>query len=210
MTVRVNLLPATARARERQERQRWLLAGGGLGLLAVLAGVQVWAMSQVEAAEVQLSAAQTKTITLQGEVGELAEYQELAKRQLEANTLIQQLLGSEYSLAGVLQDVAGAMPSDTQLDTLSVTTTAASEETGSVDVAAATFSATGRTLESHAPGVERLLIGMEKYSTFRHLYMTSSTLDEPGEEHATYTLEGDVAPLARTGRYEAGLPETLR
>jgi Tfp pilus assembly protein PilN len=210
MSVRVNLLPAESRQRARVARQRGYLIGASLGVLAVLAAVQVGAMNNVRAAETALAAEQTRTASLQSDVGDLHEFQELQHRQEEADVVIQTLLGDEYTLAGVLQDVAAAMPEDTQLDTLSVTTVAPAPGAEDADTAAATFSATGRTLASHAPGVERFLIGMEQYATFRHLYMTSSTSNGAEDEHATYTLEGDVSPMARTSRYEAGLPEALR
>jgi hypothetical protein len=125
-------------------------------------------------------------------------------------------LADEVSMAGLLQDVASVIPSDTQLDGMEVSLgapTAAPEVEGQVGVqpgAIGTLNLTGKTLEAHAPGVERFLLELEKVAGFRDLYVNSSALDDPDERVATYSIDAAVGPEALTGRYWTGLPEELR
>jgi hypothetical protein len=58
--------------------------------------------------------------------------------------------------------------------------------------------------------VERLVLGLERVATFRGMYITSATATTPDERYAQFTLEGEIGPIARTGRYADGLPEALR
>lgn len=218
MSVRVNLLPEATRQRDRAARQRLLaLAAGGL-LLAGLGGTYAWASGQVTAAEDLLAAEQQTTATLRGEVVALGEFDDLASRRDEARQLLVEAMGTEVSLAGVLQDVAAVMPTDTQLETLTVDVTAADTPP---DVAAeaavdgappgvGSYNATGKTLTSHAPGVERVLHQLEKVVGFRDLYLNSSTLEEVDERIAAFSLDGRIGSEARTERYADGLPEELR
>jgi Tfp pilus assembly protein PilN len=208
MSVRVNLLPEATKARGRAQKQRTVVAAGFLVLLAGLGGTYVWASGQVKAAEQELAVEQARTTQLRGEQAELIAFSELADRRDASDALLTTALADEVSMAGVLQDVAATMPGDTQVETLTVTLQTPEEPTPSSPVAS--FNMTGKTLTAHAPGVERVMISLDKVVSFRDLYLNSSALDELEDRIAAFSLDGQIGPEALTGRYVEGLPEELR
>ena len=214
MSVRVNLLPEATKAKGRASQQRNAVFVAALVLLAGLGGIYWWALSEVDEAEAELLAAQGFTAELQSEEVELVGFRELADRRDGALGALEATLVPEVSMAGVLQDVASVVPIDTQLETLVVDFAPAAAE-AEADPAAppatvGTFSISGKTLTSHAPGVERVMIELDRMASFRDVYLNSSTLDELDEEVATFTVDGRIGPEATTGRYDDGLPEELR
>jgi hypothetical protein len=116
-------------------------------------------------------------------------------------------MADEVSVAALLQDVAAVMPTDTQLEGLNVTLDQRPEDPAR---AVGVTRLSGRTLTSHAPGVERVLIQLDKIVTFEDLYLNSSVLDDQEERIASFSLDGSVRREARTERYADGLPESLR
>ncbi len=208
MSVRVNLLPEATKARGRENQQR-LIAGGAVALvLLALGGAWFWASSQVSQAEDRLAAEQAVTAGLRGEQAELVAFQELAARRDQVDAVLTDSLGNEVSVAGILQDLAAVMPDDAQFDTLTINvqpeSDAASAAIGSVTI-------TGQSLTSHAPGVEGILLSLEKLATFGDLFLNSSTLDPEAQDPiVTFSVDGAVRVEARTDRYRDGLPEELR
>lgn len=207
MSVRVNLLPEATRARSRATRQRNLAAVAGLALLLALGGTYYRVTTQVGAAEELLAAERLRTAELQGEVAELASFRELSDRAEQTEAALVAALGDEISAAGVLQDLAVVMPGDAQLETLSIQLSGP-DELDPLTVGG--LNLTGKTLTSHAPGVERVLLQLDKVVTFADAYLSSSTLDDPEERIATFSLDGRIGTDALTGRYREGLPEELR
>jgi Tfp pilus assembly protein PilN len=207
MSVRVNLLPEATKQRDRAAHQRSLAALVGVVFLAGLGGVYLWQSSQVSQAEDQLAAEQTRTSELRGDQAELIAFQELADRRDRSDDILMTALSDEVSLAGVLQDIAAVMPTDTQLETVafSIATVDDPAVTG-----VGTLSLTGKTLTAHAPGVERVLLSLDKIVSFREAYLNSSTLDEDDGRIATFSLDGQIGVEAETGRYAHGIPEALR
>lgn len=210
MSVRVNLLPEAAKVKARAGRQKTGLTIVGLLLVAALGAAYWWAAGQVTKAEAELAAEETRTGELRAEVNALGDIQELQLRQQEAETLLVEALASEVSFADVLQDVASVIPSDTQLESLAVTLGESEPSDPSEGRTIGTFNATGKTLTAHAPGVERFLLELGKVVSFKDLYLNSSTLDDPEERVATFSVDGQLGPESLTTRYLTGLPEELR
>ena len=73
-----------------------------------------------------------------------------------------------------------------------------------------TLVAVGRSLNDHAPGLERLLLEFDKVAAFHDLFFTSSVLEEPETPYPTFTVEAQLGPEVLTGRYLDGVPEDLR
>jgi Tfp pilus assembly protein PilN len=212
MSVRVNLLPQEQTARQAAARQRNGVIVGAAALVLALGGAYWWASAEVTEAETRLAAAQDVSSGLRLEVEQLAEIRELDERRTAAVELLSTTLADEVSMAGLLQDVASVIPSDTQLDALNVDLAVAAPEgeIGNQPGAIGSVNLTGKTLEAHAPGVERFLLELDKVASFRDLYVNSSALDDPDERVATYSIDAAVGPEALTGRYWTGLPEELR
>ena len=209
MSVRVNLLPQATREQVRSARRRTGIMVAGLVLLAALGAFHLWGERQLGAERAQLAAQEQATTALRGEVAELAEYQGLEQQRDQSVLWLQSVFASEYSMADVLQDVATVVPDDTQIDNLTITTLQSDGTVPSVTTSLAEFNATGQTVASHAPGVERLLLEFGRVAAFRDLAFSSASANEDGDA-TTYTVAGRIGPIARTGRYDTGLPEALR
>ena len=209
MSVRVNLLPQSTREQVRSARRRTGILLGGLVLLAALGTFHLLGERQVAAERVELATQEQTTALLRGEVGELAEYQALEQQRDQSVLWLQSVFAGEYSMADVLQDVATVVPDDTQIDNLTITTLQSDGTVLSDTTSVAEFNATGQTVASHAPGVERLLLEFGRVAAFRDLALSSASA-EAESDATTYTVAGRIGAIARTGRYDAGLPEALR
>ncbi len=216
MSVRVNLLPPEQARREAAARQRGFLLLSGLLLLVLLGAGWWWAASQVSDAEDRLEAARAETQAIQLQVDALADIRDLANRRDQALDRLTLTLANEASLAGLLQDVALVVPSDSQLESMDLTVAPGGAE-GEVPIGTqpgsiGTLSLTAKTLSAHAPGVERFLLELDKVIAFRDLFVNSSALDDPSGDGdvATFSIDASIGPEAYTGRYYGGLPEELR
>lgn len=210
MSVRVNLLPGDVAERNRAARQRAGVAAGAVGLIGVLGLVYLVKVNEVSNAQEQLEAEQARVQELQGEVTELQEFQELQSRRDAADNLLATAFDREVSFAGVLQDIAAVYPTDAQLESLTIALTAGEGEAalGATAVPIGRITATGATLQGHAPGLERLLLELDKVAAFSNVFFTNSTQNEEGI--AAFSLDVDLGDEARTRRYLDGLPEDLR
>jgi Tfp pilus assembly protein PilN len=216
--VRVNLLPETTRQRDRAARQRALAIAFFLGLLLVL-GLLYWSqLSRVNDRQAQLAAEQNVVNELQTELAQLSEFEQLQARLERADAIVTAALSDEVSFAGALQDMAAVTPSSTWLESLSITIQ--DEVTVPLGAEGATIgrlTATGVEANSHAPGLERLLLELDKVASFGNVFFSDSTIvgddrefvDGDGDE-TTFSLEMDLGLQARTGRYDDGVPEVLR
>jgi Tfp pilus assembly protein PilN len=211
MSPRVNLLPGEVEARNRASRQRVGLGIGAVLLIAVLVVAYLFQAGRVNDVEEQLAAEQQELAALEADLATLREFDELERRTTEAQSLLTAALGLEASLAGVLQDLAAVMPTDADLLTLTLSVAAPGEvpPLGADRVGYGTLAASGRTTRGHAPGLERLLLDLEKPAAFGDVYFGSSVLDEE-QGFATFTVEVALGREILTGRYATGLPEELR
>jgi hypothetical protein len=211
MSVRVNLLPEATKERSRMARQRAGVLAACLTLVAALGGVYLWQDGRVSGAQAELASEQARLVALQDDLAQLHEFSELEARREAVDTRIISALGEESSVAGILQDIAAVMPADAQLDQLTVALgQAAPSADGSTGRSVGTFTAVGRTLSNHAPGVERFLIELDKVIAFEDLFVSDSRLENLDEPYATFTLESHLGPEVQTGRYRDGVPEELR
>jgi Tfp pilus assembly protein PilN len=208
VSVRVNLLPGEVAERNRAARQRAGLVAAGVALLVLLALLYLYQVNRVSSARDDLATEQARVTALEAEIAELQEFQELAARKDAADALLRQAFGGEVTMAGILQDLAAVYPSDAQLETLTVALTEPSADLGATRLAIGRMTATGATLQGHAPGLERLLLELEKVAGFSNIFFSSSTQDEDGI--AAFTVDVDLGDEVRTRRYVDGLPEELR
>lgn len=210
-TVRVNLLPEATKAKGAADRQKAVVGVCAVALLGAMAGTWFWMDGRVQDAQAELATEQARTGELSTEVNALSDFSSLQARQQQSQQLLAETLIGEVSYAGFLQDVASVVPSDSQVEQLTINldpeATTSDPREGQV---VGTFSITGKTLTSHAPGVERFLLEFGKVASFRDLYLNTSQLEEPDLPYATFSLDGRVGLEALTGRYILGIPEELR
>lgn len=208
---RVNLLPREAEEREAGRRAMAGLLIVGLIFVAILVGLFFFQNSRVNDANNRLAEAEAERDRLQAEQRELDRYADLEQRRQASVETLQLAMGTEASIAGIMQDVAAVMPNDSALTTLSVTLAAGAQAPENFDFGGPSFgqvTGAGETLRGHAPGVERFVIEFDKVAAFFNVFVSSSNLDEDGI--ATFSFQSDLGPEVFTARYLDGLPEGLR
>lgn len=200
MSVRVNLLPSEVGERNAARRLQLAAAGAGAAVLVGLAGLYLWQVGQVNEANELLATEQAEVQRLQAEVNDLSEFQRLADQGVVLDQIIVALLGGEASLAGVLQDLAAVMPSDTSINALGISVSP--DGTGTVTTSAV-------SLLGYTPGLERVLIALEKVASFENVFFGGSAI-APDSGVASFSLTFDLTQLILTNRYTDGFPEVLR
>lgn len=212
--VRVNLLPQESRDRERASRARAIAAGGFGVLLLAIGGAWYYTGTQVDDANAELAAEQETLNVLRADLAELSEFAELNSRAEAAEEGLAVVLGNEVSLAGLMQDLAAVMPTDTELQAMNTTIdTNRAPTLGDVRPSVGVVAMQGRTIRGHAPGVERLLLELDKLAVLDDIFVSNSTLEENElvtTDVASFSLEADLGREALTGRYLNGLPEEMQ
>ena len=199
MSASIDLLPPEVLQR-RVDARNLQAAGGVLGIL-LLALLLLWAgqARRLTAAEEARDGAQAQLQALRAEETALGEFGDLDRQLQAAELQLAGAMGSEVGFAGLLQDFAAVLPTDASIQNLTLDTFG-SDGVGSVLLA-------GETRRGIAPGLERLLISLDKVSSLSDPQLTSTSVDG---EYTAFTLQLQVGPDARTERYAAGLPEGLR
>lgn len=210
MSVRVNLLPRETFARQQARRQQALTGLAGLLLLVILGGVYWFQASRVSDARDELAAEEEVVSELEAEVAALEEFDDLRDRREETEEAIRATLAGEVTFAGILQDLAAVMPSDAQIDTMAISLSDVGTDETTGETTIGSMNLTGKTLTSHAPGVERFLLSLNKVVSFVDLHVNSSSLDDADDSIASFSVEGQIGPEVLTGRYADGLPEDVR
>lgn len=201
MSVRVNLLPETERQRGEANRMRIVAGLLGLLLIAGLAVLTFLQRSDISDAEDRLAGVEQENQMLQADIAALQPFADLEARAQQSVDLIGVALGDEASLATVLQDLSAVLPPNAQLDTVALTfgQEAEAPAPGGGRLVYGQLAATGQVLDGVAPGVERLIIDLDRVAAFDNAYVTTSTVDEDGI--ATFTLEVQLGPEVLTERY---------
>ena len=202
MTARVNLLPGTVRESDAAARQRSYAGVIVLVVVAGLVGAYFWQQAVLQDAEDELAEAQAELAAAQAEVAELAIYEDLEERLAATDDLLTSVLATDTTLAGILQDIALVTPTEGAFTSIQV-----SFEHDNPN-AVGTFSGSAEVLSSHAPGVERFLLHLERPAGFRNPYPGGSSIDE--DDIATFPVTVQLGREYRTERYTDGLPEVLR
>lgn len=202
MTARVNLLPGSVRERDAAGRQRIF---AGVIVLIVILGLGVATFLQrgiLNDAEEELADAEAELVAATAEVNELAMYIDLEERLARTDSLLSSVMADEATLAGILQDVALVTPTSGAFTSMQITFDHEDP------MLVGTFAGTAEVLSSHAPGVERFLLQLERAAGFRNVYPGGSTIDE--NDIAEFPVTISLGPEYRTERYQDGLPEELR
>ena len=217
MSVRVNLLPEKTRQREQAGRSTVVIVLFFVLLLGALGGLYWFQTERIAEREVELASERDRLAQLDAELAELAEYEQLEARAQRVDGLIVSSLGNEASLAGVLQDLSAVLPQSAWVESFGITVQdEPSFVLGAERSAVGRLTATVVDLRSHSPGLEQLLLDLERMATFSNAFFTNATLlEEEALDGATgdevrFNLEMDLGAEARTERYRDGLPEELR
>lgn len=202
MSVRVNLLPGEVQQRSEATRSRVLAALAGLVVIVVLAGLTLLQRGEIAEAQDQLAVVQATNQQLQADIAALQPFADLEARAQSSVETVELALGDEGSLATVLQDLSAVLPPNAQIDTLAIALSgdAQAPSPGGDRLIVGRIQASGKVLEGVAPGVERLVIDLDRVAAFDNAYVTTSVIDDEGV--ATFTLEIELGPEVLTGRYD--------
>lgn len=219
MSVRVNLLPEVTRKRARAGRQVVGFVLAGLVLLGALGGLYWLQTQRISEREEELARERDRLAELDADVAALGEFADLETRAFVVDQVIVAGLGDEVTLAGALQDLVAILPPTAWLENFAVTI---EDEPlfalGAERSAVGRLSMTGIDLDSHAPGLEQVLLDLERMAGFSNPIVVSAALlgDEAEDfvgatgDEVRFSLEVDLGPELRTERYTDGLPEELR
>ena len=203
MSVRVNLLPDDLQRKERANQRNLWIVGGFALLFVLLAFGSVWQLGRVGDARAVLDEEEEVAQQLQGEIAELDEYAAIQAAMADADSTVSLVFAGEIGVAGILQDLATVMPEGTELSELDFAATPDAElaTPGELTI-------TGRTIDRHAPGLERLLLELDKVAAFRSPYFGSAAVDN--DEAVAFDVTVQLGPEVLTHRYDGGIPEVLR
>ena len=213
--VRVNLLPREVSQKAAAGRARALVALVLVGLLGVVGAAWFWFGQQLDDKRTELASEEEVLAALRADLADLDEYAALRAEVDASGDILRVALGNDASLAGVLQDFAAILPSDVEITSFNVTLDPDGTvlSIGDERPAYGTISISGMSLNGHAPGLERLLIELDKVAAFSDVHFSNSTrTDQEGiaAEVIDFSVEIDLGPETYTGRYDDGVPEGLR
>jgi Tfp pilus assembly protein PilN len=218
VSVKVNLLPREL-AEDRAARRVTAMTGAAvLAFVVVLGLVYLLQTNELRRAEEERDATQAEVARLRAELAGLEQFRQLADELEARNALLASAMADEVSFARLLNDLSLAFPTSASLRGLSVSVTPSTAVgleptlTQGATVPVATLTYDGYSVERYAPGVETVVIEFDKVRGFYSTFIGTASVEEIGTTEVT-TFQGTVQvdDLARTGRYEAGLPgEQLR
>jgi Tfp pilus assembly protein PilN len=134
---RVNLMPEVIAAEARVRRARTVMVGAGVAAVAVVGGLYVLAMNDVNAAQERVDTATAQSIVLKNE---LAKYSDVPKVQAEvalAEGQLFQAMGGEVRWSFLLNDLSLKMPAGTSLTNFAGTINGVAPDPAAASAAAA-------------------------------------------------------------------------
>jgi hypothetical protein len=201
MSVQVNLLPHAITKQARAVRRRNASIAAAAALVGVMGALTVVQGAAVTTSEQNLAAGQDANRVLQARVGELAPFADLEKRRVDAAAEVSAAMGPEASVAGILQDLAAVLPPTAELQTLSLTISPEPTlpQAGGTRLSHGRLILAGRVLVGLAPGLERLMLDVERAAAFDNVFGGGASVDE--FDVTTFSLDMDLGPEVRTKRY---------
>lgn len=207
MSARVNLLPEETRRKGRASRSQGLLVFLGFVLIGVLVTASVLQRGTLAEAEAELAEAEAEQSEVRADVAALEQFADLTDRLSDTRTVVSELLGPQVTIAGVLQDLAMVIPADADVAGLDVNLAEPSTEDDSGQVVG-TMRLSGESVGRIAPGIERLLLALDKVAGFRNIHVSNAAVDD--DEVTSFDLDLELGPENRTGRYDDGVPGAVR
>ncbi|MEW1962528.1 hypothetical protein AB0269_08730 [Microbacterium sp. NPDC077644] len=202
---RVNLLPASERARRERDRLagRWLWAVFGALVIAALLVAGAWAWNQL--AQQELAAEQQRTQQLVTEIAALSEVSSAIATEQDLSGYLAEAMGSDLAWGDVRTKIESALPADVSLIGFSFVPGAPSTTVLGEEDAAGTVGLTGTiTLDSpntiDIASISRQLrtVGAVASSDSNAIAESSTT-----EGHFTYTIDVVFDQGIYSGRFAA-------
>jgi Tfp pilus assembly protein PilN len=175
-TRRINLLPPEREERRRARQITTTIVAGGVALVVLLALVFVAELISLHGQKNTLEAQQAKNATIQEQVSQFSQFQQLEVQLQQKTTLLKTLTRDEVRWSIVLADVSLVIPSDTWLTNLSATqttTSATQPAAGAQAQVLGTIQLTGTTF-SHLD-VAKWLTRLAGVDAFTNPYLSLSS-----------------------------------
>jgi Tfp pilus assembly protein PilN len=150
-TRRINLLPPEREQRRRARQFTTTIVAAGVALVVLLGLVFVAELVRLHGQKNALQSQQATNSTLQSQIGQLSQFQQLDTQLQQKTTLLKNITQDEVRWSIVLADVSLVIPSDTWLTNLTASqatapatgsgaATQASQALGTIQLAGTTFS----------------------------------------------------------------------
>jgi Tfp pilus assembly protein PilN len=175
-TRRINLLPPEREERRRARQVTTTIVAAGVALIVLLGLVFVAEIIRLHGQKNALEAQQTTNATLQGQVAQLSQFEQLELQLQQKTTLLKTLTRDEVRWSVVLADISLVIPSDTWLTNLSanqITSSATQPAAGTQTQALGTIQLTGTTF-SHLD-VAKWLTRLAGVDAFTNPYLSLSS-----------------------------------
>lgn len=206
----VNLLPPELAEQALERRITQYTIAGVLVFLCILGLAYFLRLHAVARAEDAREEAQVEVARLESELAELDEYRQLVELMENRSTLLASAMEKEISYSEVLNNLSLAFPANASLLTLTIAVAEpVAPAAGQIDfgefIATGEFS--GYSIERYAPGVEAVLLDIDRTPSFFNAFVTTAAKEQLAETEVT-NFNGTVSldSGAYTGRYADGLP----
>jgi Tfp pilus assembly protein PilN len=113
--VKINLLPAEIRERQRSRRQTFAVVAVGLVVLLLMGGFYVLQLLRLSDLEDQLAEQRATNARLQAEIAELQQVATLQQELADSRALLADLLSNQVYWSSILRDVSLVIPGEAWL-----------------------------------------------------------------------------------------------
>ena len=175
-TRRINLLPPEREERRRARQITTTIVAAGVGLVVLLGLVYAAELVRLNSQKHALATQQATNASLQSQVAQLSQFQQLETQLQGKTTLLNNLTQDEVRWSVILADVSLVIPSDTWLTNFTATVTAAGTQSGPGATGATplgTIQLTGTTF-SHLD-VAKWLTRLAGVDAFTNTYLSLSS-----------------------------------
>jgi len=175
-TRRINLLPPEREERRRARQITTTIVAAGVALLVLLGLVYAAEFVRLNGQKHALETQQATNASLQSQVAQLSQFQQLETQLQGKTTLLNNLTQDEVRWSVILADVSLVIPSDTWLTNFTATVTAAGTQSGPGATSATplgTIQLTGTTF-SHLD-VAKWLTRLAGVDAFTNTYLSLSS-----------------------------------
>lgn len=193
--VPINLLPQEIVGEQRTKRYFGYATMGAIGLVVLLILISVLQHMKISTEQTTLNQSQAQAATLQGQVGELAPYDQL-KQTVDAKrlTLATALIG-DISWTRFLDDLDHRIPGDSSLSSLSLSTTPGTTADGQTSFGTVQYSGTVGSF----PGLAGWLDTMAASTGLHFVYLGTGSRTE-SSPRVTFTASANLTNAALSGR----------
>jgi type IV pilus assembly protein PilM len=190
----IDLLPGDV-AELRRARRRVILAGAGVVVFALaLMGVHSMRSGEVDDANAQATAAETRTATLTQQIAALSDVETLEADLATRRQTVQSILEGDVAWVSLIQRVSASLPEDVWLTNLSGTRGTA------LDAGDLTVGAMGRDQTSTARWIQKI----SDLDALTGVWVPASTKTEAGgQELVQFSSNATLTPAATSHRAEA-------